>query len=79
MKSTYRYFCASIGVGIPLNATVELLDVILKLFTPDMVRVTWQLYIPLSSVALVSVALIVNDDVVKLLVTYTIEYNYEQH
>ena len=50
-------------MGIPLNITVEALDVVLKLSTPDMIRVTWQLYMPLSSVALVSVAWIVNDDV----------------
>ena len=29
-----------IGISIPLNATVELLDVLLKLFTPDMIRLT---------------------------------------
>ena len=50
-------------LDIPLNITVELLDILLKLSTPDMVRVTWQLNIPLSSVALVSVAWIVSDDV----------------
>ena len=53
----------SIFIGIPLKTTVELLDVILKVLFSDMVRVTWQLYTPLSSVALVSVALIVNNDV----------------
>ena len=62
-----------IGVGIPLSKTAEFLDVLLKLFTPDMVRVTWQLYKPLSSVALVSVALMVNDDKLKLLATCTID------
>ena len=29
-----------IGINIPLNATIELLDILLKLFTPDMVRLT---------------------------------------
>ena len=29
-----------IGSNIPLNATIELLDILLKLSTPDMVRLT---------------------------------------
>ena len=66
--TSYTSVC-TIGVVIPLNRTVEFCDALLKLFTPDMVRVTSHLYIPLSSVALVSVALIANDDVLLLLVT----------
>ena len=47
---------------IPLNKTIELLDVLTKLSTPKMISVARQLYMSLSSVALVSVALMVSDD-----------------
>ena len=66
-------------MSIPLNKTVEILvDLALKLFTPDMIRVTSHLYIPLSSVALVSVALMTNDDVLSSLVTWKLNINNTQ-
>ena len=34
----YNEHC--IGINIPLNATVELLEISLKLFTPEIVRLT---------------------------------------